>query len=449
MNTNLVNQNKAFTDCYSEIESLVAICGAKAIDNIMSQNDPNWFAAFKQQEASMPEARRTVQPYHTSILDSDFQGIVKIFRYRELPSDIVNVVNPILVSDVFNHYNLPDRSCGPKAFSELCNTLISNRNLVHHVSAEAISGNDENKIKSHIIQCKKSIFDCIRFLEYFSDVRDSNGVSYLDRASQKLDQTEKSLGISSYNIPELLSREDINISIRDFVDLCADLHFDTYYRNGIAYLETENLGTSLAVIKTVIERTPQKPKNSNNKFGLLIGLLIALIVGLMVVIVLLLPKSGDSNLGEGANSVPTGSITTNSSDATITSSSADSSDSSSREQITRYYDPILKDEDYVTNKLVIVPKEVRYEEEKLVCDVYVVSGYNSDIESIYIKNVKIINSDGVVIAEKTFDYTQSLFIHHWYNNTEHSFTLSGSDIVNKNADLTNLVIESEIDAKIG
>ena len=440
---NTVYQNKLYTECYGEIESLVAICGAKAIDTVMSADDPNWFAAFKAQEAAMPDSRRTVQPYHTSIYDSDFQGIVKIFCYREVAAD-VGGSSPIIISDVFDRYNLPAKTCGPKSFCELCKTLIANRNLVHHVSAEAISGNDEKKIKAHITQCKKSIFDCLRFLEFFPDVCDSDGMSYLDKANNKLSQTEKNLGISSYNIPELLCRENINLTVKDFVDLCADLHFDTYYRNGIAYLESDNIGTTLAIVKTVLERTPAK-KKSGKAMPIVFAVLLATIA-ILLAILILKPDTSD-NPGNNNPSQTQKPTTSDSSSSIPTQSEDTSSEEGPREeQIRRFYDPVTKESDFVKNALVLVPIEVFYnEDEKLVVNTKLLSGYDADIDRIYVKNLKIVNGDGTLIAEKTFDYTQDLFVHHWSNSVDYDFTLEPEDIRSKYADLVDLKIEAEFD----
>jgi hypothetical protein len=177
MHTDLSAQYRAYFNTYiNEVERLTALCGACAIDLVMGAD---WFSAFKQQEIALDFKYSTIQPDHKDILKNDFQGIIKIFRFREEAADIKILTDPILITPVFEKFSLPRKERGKSAFSALCDTLIANRNFIHHLGLDAANTDNASELKSNIAYLKKAILDCIAILRYFRNVTDNFSKPFL------------------------------------------------------------------------------------------------------------------------------------------------------------------------------------------------------------------------------------------------------------------------------
>ena len=74
---------------------MTALCGAQAIDSVMGKE---WFAKFKKQEVALDTKLATVKDSQKTIFSNDFQGIVKIFRYREEDGDVSIIISSLLCS---------------------------------------------------------------------------------------------------------------------------------------------------------------------------------------------------------------------------------------------------------------------------------------------------------------------------------------------------------------
>ncbi len=259
MHTDLSAQYRAYFNTYiNEIERLTALCGAHAIDSVMGDE---WFSAFKSQEISLDFKFSTVQASHESILKNDFQGIIKIFRFREEEADIKNIPSPILITPVFTAFNLPRKERGKSAFSALCDTLIANRNHIHHLGIDAANTDNASELKSNISYLKKSILDCITFLQYFKNIVNENGVTYLDAVYRINEELESSYKIVRYHTLAVIRNERLDVTPERFSEICRELHITTFVKKETHYFESNDYEGDLRAVKAVIKSSAVTKKN--------------------------------------------------------------------------------------------------------------------------------------------------------------------------------------------
>ena len=222
-----------------------------------------WFTKFKKQEVALDTKLATVKDSQKTIFSNDFQGIVKIFRYREEDGDVryYNLQSPVLITPVFEAFKLPRKDRGRSAFSSLCDTLIANRNKVHHLGLDAANTDDANELRSNISFIKKAILDCVAFLEYFKDVTDEKGQPYIDLVYHKIEELEQNYKILRYNTLDVIQNEKMDISPEQFSQICQELYISTLVIKGVHYFESNDYEADLRAIKTVAKRSPWSSMN--------------------------------------------------------------------------------------------------------------------------------------------------------------------------------------------
>ncbi|MBR5529735.1 MAG: hypothetical protein IKU57_04585 [Oscillospiraceae bacterium] len=304
MHKDLAAQYRAYYTAYiSEIERLTAICGAYAIDSVMGKE---WFAKFKEQEVALEFKLATVKVDQKTIFNNDFQGIVKIFRFREEEGDVRNYLkSPVLITPVFDAFNLPRKERGRSVFSAICDTLIANRNLVHHLGLDAANTENAYELKGNIYFLKKAIIDCVTFLQYFKDVTDPKGRPYIDLVYQKIEELEKTCNIVRYHTLAVIKNEDLKITPEKFAEICQDLYITTAVIKGIYYFETNDYESDLRAIKTVLKSKSNVPVKKSRWPAVVLALSAVLVVVLVVIALLTgagnTSGSGDFAPGNSAN----------------------------------------------------------------------------------------------------------------------------------------------------
>lgn len=449
----LQDKYQKLSACFRTIQANVTVCAVKAIDSVMSENDPDWFAAFKAQELTFKDNIALVREDQSKLSDIDFQALIKIFRFRESKEDLKFVPNQkdlITIDAVFERYNLERKVNGKSKFSAMLDELIIARNEVAHLSAELAeagyleAGNDEI-LKDTIYALRKAIIEFLSFLSYFKVITSSSGVSYYDSASDELERTEKELGLVTYSVSEIIKEYSLSVSAEAFADYCRKVHIPTHNRRGEYYFESADVEMTVRIVKTGVAST--RKKNIVLLAVLLSALFITLCVLFSALMIPFLSKLFTGGASSGGSSSDYSSSDYSSSEHSSGQSSGNSSQQSSnpsssqsptsQEAYTDHFKNINIDGRYTPNEVTVVPKEVYWNGNTLRATCYIVNALDHQIINTHINYIKITDGKGTIIAEGNFNTSQNLVIDSMAY-VEHTFNFSGDAIITRNANLNYL-----------
>lgn len=266
--------------CFREIERYVLICAGDIIDIAMSEKNANWFSSFWNAEKQLIENQKNNETNNaekqgdgskkktnklpvidekkidsiTSIKKMDFQGIIKIFKYRKKQ-----------ISHVYNKYP----QCNSPEFNTLLETLIANRNSISaHLSIESIetmkSTSNTKEEEMLLFEFRHAVMHLIDFLEFFPEFCGDDGKSYLEKAKKSKEETERILNAVQYPIETVINDENLGISPAEFFAICNALYINTRSEKGKSYFYSDDYNRSIHSIKSYYELMKENDKNSKN-----------------------------------------------------------------------------------------------------------------------------------------------------------------------------------------
>ncbi len=488
----LQEKYQKLSDCFKTVQANVTVCAVKAIDSVMSENDPDWFIAFKTQELAFKDNIAIVRADQSKLSDVDFQALIKIFRFRESKEDLKfaeNQDNLITFDAVFERYNLERKVNGRSKFSAMLDDLIVARNEVAHLSAELsevgyLESDNDEVLKGAIYALRRAIIDYLSFLSYFKGITSSSGVSYYDSASNEFERIERELGFGTYSVSEIIKKYSLNVSEEAFAEYCRKVYIPTHNTQGKYYFESADVEMTVRMVKTGVE------SRRNKNIILIIALLVAIcIIASLITIPFLSDhfegkdlsgsgsdhsssdysstenssskQSDDSSSQKPSKPDPQNSSSSKpgsskpgsqSSSSSKPGSSKPSPQSSSSSKSSSLQSPALQDTfvdhftndsiegRYEPNEISLVPKEVYWDGDMLVATCFVVNAMGRRVTNANVRYIKITDGKNI-IAEGYFSDAQNFTINSM-SYTVHTFRFFGSDIENRNASLEHLVFLS-------
>lgn len=307
----LVQRHEIMERCFKKVQKMVALCAIEALNRSLPET---WFTDLIAEEKSKLNQSKFVPTLHIRKNDKvelkidtpekiDFQAVIKIITKNK------NQRDPLV--------KLFSLSAG--SLCDLGDKLIDLRNkIIAHEGAEEMLKDLHTRTPEEqqeiIYNYNLLMVGFIQFLSYFPTLQIGDDLPFYEQATQEWDDTKNRLKITRYAVEDVIQKENLPISPREFSAICSRIHITAYSERGDRYFFTDEYEKDIEAIRVISELQAQTPpaypqpivvaeKPAKKPPYVLVAVLIGvilLLVSLLMWALWLLPKWGG-----GSSTTPT------------------------------------------------------------------------------------------------------------------------------------------------